>query len=604
MAGVTHRPIHDYGLIGDMNSCALVGDNGSVDWACFPRFDSPSVFAAILGPNGGRFTIEPREAYASSHRYVEGTNVLETTFTTASGSFAIIDFMPLARPSQATAPHEIHRIVRGISGRVDARAVFEPRLGYGEGETTMRPGRHGAVAHRKGESLALITDIPLQVSRGKAEAAFSLGPDERVPFVAAWGYWRTPPPRAMDWEAKLERTLRFWEATSAKLQYTGEWRDWVLRSFLALHLLIYEPTGAIVAAPTTSLPEWIGGGRNWDYRFCWLRDAAWSMGVLFRLGDPHEGEAFVRWVVSQCQLGLEHMQILYGIAPESVLEERELPHLAGYGGSPPVRVGNDAAFHRQLDVFGEVALSLSTYHKHHGDLTDEMWELVRRMADLAARAWHMEDRSIWEVRGPERHFVYSKVMCWVALDRACALVEAHGYEGPVDFWRAEAGKIKADVLANGWSHAKQSFVQYYGGESLDASALLIPFVGFLEPGDPRIASTVRAVQRELADGPFVRRYVAAETDDGLDCDEGAFYMLSFWLIGALLTIGETKEAAQLFDEVRETAGPLGLFAEMIDPQSRLALGNYPQAFSHIGLIHTARNLSSALHSERADPLIA
>ncbi len=601
---MAHGSIHDYGLIGDMNSCALVGVDGSVDWACFPRFDSPSVFAAILDPDGGRFVIEPREEYASSHRYVEGTNVLETTFTTASGSFAVVDFMPLARPSQATAPHEIHRIVRGISGRVSVHAVFEPRLGYGEGATALRPGRHGAVAHREGESLALITDVPLRVADGKAEASFSVAPDERAAFVAAWDYKRTPSPRAMDSEAKLARTLRYWEAASAKLQYTGEWRDWILRSFLALHLLIYQPSGAIVAAPTTSLPEWIGGGRNWDYRFCWLRDAAWSVGVLFRLGDPHEGEAFVRWVVGQCQLGLEHMQILYGIAPESVLEERELPHLAGYRASPPVRVGNDAAFHRQLDVFGEVALSLSTYHKYHGDLTEEMWELVRRMADLAARAWHTEDRSIWEVRGPERHFVYSKVMCWVALDRASALVEAHGYEGPVEFWRAEAEKIKADVLANGWSDVKQSFVQHYGGESLDASALLIPFVGFLEAGDPRIASTVRAVQRELADGPFVRRYIPAETDDGLDCEEGAFYMLSFWLIGALLSIGEAEEAAQLFDAVRETAGPLGLFAEMIDPQARLPLGNYPQAFSHIGLIHTARNLSFALHSEQADPLLA
>ncbi|MDE2765217.1 MAG: glycoside hydrolase family 15 protein [Chloroflexota bacterium] len=601
---MTYRTIHDYGLIGDMNSCALVGSDGSIDWACFPRFDSPSVFAAILDPAGGRFAIAPVEEHESSHRYHEETNVLETTFTTASGSFAVIDFMPLSRPSQATAPHEIHRIVRGIRGRVAARAVFEPRLGYGEGETALRPGRHGVVARREGESLALITDVPLRVADGKAEAVFNVGAGDRTPFVAAWGRERTPAPRAMDSEAELARATRYWEAVSAKLEYGGAWRDWVLRSFLALHLLVYEPTGAIVAAPTTSLPEWIGGGRNWDYRYCWLRDAAWSMGVLFRLGDPHEGEAFARWVVGQCQLGLEHMQILYGIAPESVLEERELPHLAGYRGSPPVRVGNDAAFHRQLDVFGEVALSLSTYHKYHGDLTDEMWELVRRMADLAARAWHTEDRSIWEVRGPERHFVYSKVMCWVALDRACALVEAHGYEGPVEFWRAEAEKIKADVLANGWSEAKQSFVQHYGSESLDASALLIPFVGFLAPGDPRIASTVRAVQRELADGPFVRRYIPAETDDGLDCDEGAFYMLSFWLIGGLLTIGETEEAARLFDAVRETAGPLGLFAEMIDPETGAALGNYPQAFSHIGLIHTARNLSFALHSERTDPLIA
>ena len=605
-----YEAIHDYGIIGDMNSCALVSRSGAIDWACFPRFDSPSHFAAILdAEKGGRFAIEPVGTYTSTQRYVGDTNVLETVFTTGNGSVCLTDFMPTHRGDADQSPHEIHRLLRGLTGTVKMRITFQPRLDYGRGETELTLAPRGALARHGDETLALVSPVPLALKTASdggrlalAEEAVSSG--DRLSFAAAYGLTRVPSSAgAMDTEEKLQRTVRFWEAHVAKINYQGRWRNEVIRSFLLLHLLTYEPSGAIVAAPTTSLPEHIGGGRNWDYRYCWLRDAAWTVGILYRLGDPHEGEAFTGWLVSQCWIGLDEMQILYGICPESELTERGLDHLSGYRGSAPVRIGNDAAFHRQTDVFGEVALSLATYHRYHGTLPKGGWELIERLATLAAHAWKLPDRGIWEVRGPEQHFVYSKIMCWVALDRAIHLAEAHGYTGPVEFWRYEAEMVRAEVLDRGWSEAKQSFVQAYDSENIDASALFIPFAGILPPDDPRVRSTIRRVQEELGHGPFIKRYRHAETDDGLGSDEGAFYILSFWLIGALLSIGERDEAMAIFEEVLDTANHLGLFAEMIDPTSRQALGNFPQAFSHIGFIHTARNLSMAFGANDHEELL-
>ncbi len=603
---MTYRPIHDYGIIGDMNSCALVSLGGAIDWACFPRFDSPSVFAAIVDDaRGGRFAIEPRGEHTEAQQYLSESVVLETTFTTPDGGVATVtDFMTCAPAASKESPHEIVRIVRAVHGTVPMRLVFEPRFDYARTPTELQLVRNGAIARNGAERLALSTKLRLTLAPSDdggqhAAAEFELREGDSVEIAAAYGVERVPSVGAVDAAAKLARTLRIGRAIASKIHYDGLWRDEVVRSFLTLHLLTYEPTGAIVAAPTTSLPECIGGERNWDYRYSWLRDSAWTVGVLFRLGDPHEGNAFVEWIVDQCQLGIESMQILYGISPESVLNEETLDHLRGYRNSAPVRIGNDAAMHKQLDVFGEVALSMATYHKHHGRLSEAAWGLVVRVADLASELWHHTDRGIWEVRGQEQHFVYSKLMCWVALDRASNMAETHGYDGSVARWRQEAEAVRADILANGWSEEKQSFVQAYGSDAVDASCLIMPFVGFLALDDPRLRSTIVRIRQELADGPFVRRYIPEETDDGFHDGEGSFYLLSFWLIGALLAIGEAGEAAALFAQVRGTANHLGLFAEMIDPETRTALGNFPQAFSHIGLIHTARNLSAHLRS--ADP---
>ena len=586
-----------------MNSCALVSSEGSIDWACFPRFDSPSVFAAVLDDaRGGCCSLSAPGSIRVTQRYLPDTTVLETTYETNEGAATVRDFMTRAPARSPDAPHEIVRIVEGVRGSVRMRLVFRPRLDYGRGATALTLGRNGVLASHPEGTLALVSDVPFAIETApdegeQAAGEFTVQEGEQAEFVLAFGIRRVPSISAMDAGSKLERAVRHDHASVAKLAYSGYLRDAVVRSYLTLHLLIYEPTGAIVAAPTTSLPESLGGIRNWDYRYSWLRDSAWTLGILYRLGDPHEGEAFIEWVVDQCAMSIESMQILFGISPESELEEKELGHLEGYRRSSPVRIGNGAAFHRQLDVFGEVALSLAVFHRYSGNLSEKAWGLFRQMAELAAEMWHLEDRGIWEVRGPEQHFVYSKVMCWVALDRAVKLAENYGFEGDIGHWRTQRDLIRDEVLARGWSDAKRSFVQAYGSDAIDASALLIPFLGFLPPDDPRIRSTVRRIQMELADGPFVRRYRIDDTDDGLTGEEGAFYILSFWLIGALLTIGETQEALNYFHAVFATASRLGLFAEMHDPATSQALGNFPQAFSHIGFIHTVRNLNALMQSQ-------
>jgi len=594
---MSYRPIHDYGVIGDMNSAALVSLDGSIDWVCFPRFDSPSVFAAILDhTKGGRFAISPDGAFTSTQRYRYETTVLETTFTTNNGSVTVIDFMTNASVHRADAPHEIVRIVRGDRGAVRMHAEFQPRLDYARSQTSLAAGPPGITAQNGEHRLSLLTSSPFVIEPApdggqRAVTEFDLAAGQSVDMVVAYGSPQLKLLSPEEVQGKLAHSVQIAHDIVAGLNYPGRWHDEVIRSVLTLHLLTYDPTGAIIAAPTTSLPEFIGGERNWDYRYSWLRDSAWTVGILYRVGDAREGEEYVDWLAQHCWLGIDAMQILYGISPDSELNEYELEHLEGYRGASPVRVGNGAAFHRQHDVFGEIVLSLATYHRFHGPLSKEAWDLVAMVADLAAASWRLPDNGMWEVRGQQQHFVSSKIMCWVALDRAAKLGEAHGKTDNIAAWRAAAEEVRADVFADSWSETKQAFVQAYGTDALDASALLIPFVGFLPPDDPRIRSTVRAVQRKLADGPFVRRYIPEETDDGFSDREGAFFILSFWLVGALASIGEHDEAQRLFGELLSKANHVGLFAEMWDPAASQALGNFPQAFSHIGFIHTARNLS-------------
>ncbi len=595
---MAYKAISDYGLIGDMHSAALVGLDGSIDWACMPRFDSPSIFAAILDENkGGHFQIVPSGTYESTQRYLPDTNVLETTFITPTGRVTLTDFMPTSPTRSADhVPHEIHRIVVCVEGTVDLMAIFQPRFDYARVETELEVFPHGVLASNAGETLVLSTDVPMTLGTSAAEGEFTLPKGDSATFIAAYGRATPMAVRAGRSAYRLEHTKEMWERIVTELDWTGMWRDEVVRSFLVLHLLMYAPTGAIVAAPTTSLPEAIGGERNWDYRYCWLRDSAFTLGVLFLVGDLQDARHFLNWLI---EMSADHVnsgqfQVLYGITEDSDTKEVTLDHLEGYQGSQPVRIGNGAVDQLQLDVFGEVILSINTYMRYGGYISGQIWSIVNDYAEMTCKSWHLPDRSIWEVRGHERHFTYSKAMCWAALDKAIEIGTATGHKSKLAKWRRVADQIKAEVLTRGWNEEKQAFVQSYDSDVMDASSLILTWTGLLPPDDPRIQSTIARTVEELGSGPFVNRYKVDEADDGLRGEEGALTMLSFWLIGGLMSSGKIEQAKSLFEEMLGYSNHLGLFSEMIDPVTKEALGNFPQAFSHIGLIHTARNLSWAL----------
>ena len=598
--------MYDYGLIGDMSSAALVGTDGSVDWLCLPRFDSPSVFAAILDQDiGGRFRIRPSGVYATTQSYVTDTNILETTFATSTGVVSVTDFMPIqdndrdGKPDRnPTNPPELHRIVRCFSGSVDMRCDYEPRHDYARAVPTFRAvsgnGSGSAVeADGGGQTMMMLSSIPLNESADGVAGTFTLSQGDTATFVMAYGSDRPGTLEHYRTQAKLELTRRYWQDLVAMMHYEGLWRDQVVRSFLVLHLMIYRGTGAIVAAPTTSLPETIGGSRNWDYRFSWLRDTSFAVDILYRLGDVYGADFYLQWLLEQCQLNTRRTRILYGITQESSLEEQVLEHLSGYENSRPVRIGNGAAEHLQMDVFGEVIASIHSLLVLHGELPEEAWDLVCSLAEDVVNNWHRRDRGVWEVRGGMQHFVYSKVLCWVAMDTAAYIAAAVEQRRYYRRWSQVAYDIKTELLELGWSESKQAFRQHYASETLDASNLAIPFFGLIPGEDPRVRQNLDAIERELTDGPLVWRYLPEETDDGLDAQpEGAFTMLSFWLMGNLIYTGQMDKAFDYFNEmITRCSNHLGLFAEMFDPAVERQLGNFPQAYSHIGLIHTALNLS-------------
>lgn len=589
-----HTPdIGSHGLIGDMSSAALVATDGTIDWLCMPRFDSPSVFAGLLDSrSGGRFQIVPAGPASSSQEYVPDTNILKTSFKTETGVLTVTDFMPVRRgPLSEDAPHEVHRVVRCESGEMDVRCEFEPRLDYARGVTVLSPLREGVQARGGRQTLSLLASVPLRIDGDRAVAQFALRQGESVSFVLAYGHGRPVRVGTYRTEARLEDTRRFWQGIVAGIRYDGAWSEAVKRSLLVLHLMMYRRTGAIIAAPTTSLPETLGGSRNWDYRYAWLRDSSFTVDILYRLGDDDEGDRYIDWLLDQCKLNDRKTRIVYGESPNTSLRERTLDHLEGYAGSRPVRIGNGAARHLQLDVFGEVILAIHTLFRLQGRILRRAWALVTKFAETVIFNWRRRDRGVWEVRGRQRHFVYSKIMCWAALDRAAKIAVTLNEDGLAQRWASAAETIRQEVLTDGWSDSKQAFRQRYGGDALDASNLVIPFLGFLPPDDPRIRTNADAIARELADGPFVWRYRPSETDDGLDAqEEGAFTLLSFWLIGNLLYTGQADKAAEYFKRIMSHANHLGLFSEMIDPRTGVLLGNFPQAYSHVGLINTARNL--------------
>ena len=603
-----YKPISDYGVIGDMHSAALVASDGSIDWLCFPRFDSPSVFAAILDDKkGGTFRVAPVGEYRREHYYLPDSNVLVTNHTTDSGAVSLTDFMPLG-DDVTVCDHEVVRIVRCQSGRVDMDLKFEPRLDYGRARTEITTSGRLAVARAGSDCLSLASGVPLEEANGRARARFTLREGEWTAFVLRWGDDSPPDIDEYDVYGSLGKTQAFWRFVAHDWRYLGRWEEQVKRSMLALHLLLFVPTGAVCAAATTSLPERINGERNWDYRFCWLRDAAFTTDVFHRLGHTAYTRPFLEWLAN-LSLGTtgEEMRSLYGIGREADpqgMVEYSLEHLSGYRGSRPVRVGNAAFGQFQLDVYGEVILSFDSYHRAGGIIDDMLWVLVESLVESAIRNWQRPDNSIWEFRSEPRHFTYSKLMSWVAVDRGLRLARA--LRRPIDFgrWRAAREAIRADILTKGWNERRNSFVQFYGGTNLDAALLFMPMVGFLAPTDPRIHSTIDEVQKELSVDGLVRRYIPHESIDGLAGDEGTFTMCSLWLAGSLVAVGRVSEARQLFDRLMGLGNRLGLFSEMIDPRSGEYLGNYPQAFTHIALIHTARNLDRALNKVELGKVVA
>jgi GH15 family glucan-1,4-alpha-glucosidase len=581
--------IEDYALIGDTITAALVGRDGSIDWFCVPRFDSGACFAALLGtPDHGRWLLAPSgPVRRTSRRYRPGTLILETEHETDGGAVTVVDGMPFE-----TGHADIARIVAGTRGEVAMRMELAIRFDYGAVVPWVRrlDGALGAVAGP--DALELWADVPLRGEGFTTVAEFTVREGQRIPFTLTWHPSHRKAPDRIDPERALQATERWWRDWSARTTYDGEWAEPVERSLLTLKALTFAPTGGIVAAPTTSLPEEIGGVRNWDYRYCWIRDATFTLYALLHSGHSAEAAAWRDWLLRTVAGTAAELQIMYGLAGERRLTELELPWLPGYRGSRPVRTGNAAYGQRQLDIYGEVMDTLHVARRAGIEFTGTAWAMQREMLKFVEAHWPDPDEGIWEVRGPRRHFTHSKVMAWVALDRAVKSAERFGLEGPIERWRALRERIHEEVCVRGFDPARGAFVQYYDGKDLDASLLMIPLVGFLPVTDPRVRSTVEAIERELSvDGGLLRRYVSTGTVDGLPGQEGVFLACSFWLADTLAMLGRRDDARRLFERLLSLRNDVGLLAEQYDPIAGCMLGNFPQAFSHVSLINTARNLS-------------
>ncbi|MFD0142008.1 MULTISPECIES: glycoside hydrolase family 15 protein [unclassified Streptomyces] len=580
--------IDDYALIGDLQTAALVGRDGSIDWLCLPRFDSAACFAALLGDeDNGHWRIAPKGATTCTTRgYAGDSLVLETYWETRSGTVKVVDFMP----QRDTSP-DVMRIVEGVSGTVEMSAVLRLRFDYGSIVPWMRrsEGHHVAVAGP--DSVWLRSEPPVKTwgQQFSTCSSFTVDAGEKVAFVLTWHPSHEPRPELIDPFGALEDCLRDWRDWSARCVYEGPYREAVMRSLITLKALTYAPTGGIVAAPTTSLPEELGGVRNWDYRSCWLRDSTLTLGALLSAGYVDEAAAWRDWLLRAVAGDPADLQIMYGPGGERRLPETTLPWLSGYADSAPVRIGNAAVDQFQLDVYGEVMDSLSMAREAGIPPVRHAWNLQLSLLGFLESTWRDPDEGLWEVRGPRRHFVHSKVMAWVAADRAVRTLEDDpSLRGDPARWRAMRDEIHADVCAKGYDPERNTFTQSYGSRELDAATLLIPRVGFLPSDDPRVVGTVDAVRKELTHGGFVRRYsTSGASVDGLPGGEGTFLVCSFWMADALRMTGREREARELFERLVELCNDVGLLAEEYDPVARRQLGNFPQAFSHIGLVGTA-----------------
>jgi GH15 family glucan-1,4-alpha-glucosidase len=590
-----YAAIRDYALIGDGRTGALVARDGSIDWLCLPNVDSPSTFARLLdAERGGSFQLAPEEPFEAERRYVEGTNVLETTFRTASGAARVTDAMALTDLASISPMREVIRAVEGLEGRVRMRWSVEPRFFYGRHEARLGR-REGRVFFSHGrDALALnLWDAgePEQTGPAAVGGAFEAeaGRGAVLSLAAAYKEPAVLPGRA-DTEGRLERTIRFWQGWSARARYDGPWREQVVRSALVLKLLVFAPSGAIVAAPTTSLPEWYGGGRNWDYRYAWVRDASWTIDALLRLGYRDEATSFFWWIMHASRITQPRLQILYRVDGGTKAAEYDLEEFAGYRGSTPVRVGNGAADQIQLDVYGSLFEAASLYAQAGGEIDRDTGKELTKIADYVAENWRDRDAGIWEVRSEPSHFIQSKALCWVAFDRACSLASRGAIPSDAERWRAEAEAVHEFVREHGWDDARRSYVRAPDQPELDGSLLTMVLLGFEDPAGERMQGLIDAVRRELADGPLVYRY---RGEDGVEGKEGAFLTCSFWLVDALARAGRIDEAVALMDELVALSNDVGLFAEEMDPRTRDFLGNFPQGLSHLALINAAVSIEDA-----------
>jgi alpha,alpha-trehalase len=606
VAAPASTPIADYGLLADCNSAALMDRAGSIDWLCLPRYDSAAIFARLLGSDAGHWSIRPAGAFTSERRYLPGTLVIETTFTTDTGTVRLVDAMAAAEGQRGhdlgfNAPHELLRSVEGVEGEVEMEIELAPRPEYGLIRPLIRLEEDGARTFGAGR-VAVRSAVPLAVDDATMHAAFTVRAGDRLGFSLRWAApesQATPEPTPAEHvSARIEDTAEAWRSWEAEHDiYDGERRDQVRLSARVLKGLTYRPTGAIVAAPTTSLPETAGGERNWDYRFSWIRDSSLTIEALYIGACPDEAEEFVSFMTSAAggRASEGSLQIMYGIGGEHDLSERELDHLDGWRDSRPVRVGNGAWNQVQLDVYGELLNALHLYHARLGDLHPEIQAFVADLADTAARRWMERDSGIWEMRGEPLHHLSSKVLCWTALDRAVNLAPLLGAYAKPDEWAAARDEIRAAILDCGWSETRQAFAQSFDSDELDAAVLLMPIYGFLPATDPRMRSTIEAVARDLTEDGLVLRYrnQEGENADGLSGEEGTFVVCSFWLVSALAQAGEVERAERLYAQLAGYANDLGLLAEEIDTATGEQLGNFPQAYSHIGLITAGYDIDRA-----------
>ena len=596
-----YLPIAEHGIMGDLHTVALAGTDGNIDWYCCPSFDSPSVFASILDKEkGGHYRIAPvAEDWTPKQLYFPDTNVLITRFLTEEGVGEIQGFMPIAESKDDIHRHRLIRRVEGVRGEMRFRVEMQPRFNYGRDKHEIEQYEHGVVFRSPNLCLALHATTPVACDETGIHCEFTVRAGSSVTFVLE----RVEPdyvPREYseaETRAAYEQTIAFWRSWLSRSQYKGRWREMVNRSALTLKLLTYSPTGAIVAAPTTSLPEVIGGGRNWDYRYTWIRDAAFSLYALLRLGFTDEAEAFTDWlrdrVVAHTDAVSGPLQIMYGIDGRSELTEETLDHFEGYRGSKPVRIGNGAYDQLQLDIYGELMDSVYLFNKYGRPIAHAGWVELSALTDWLCENWDQPDEGIWEVRGGRHDFTYSRLMCWVALERAIRIAQHRGLPADLDTWRTARDAIYHQIMSKGWNEKRQAFVQHFDTDVLDASLLLMPLVKFIAPTDPRWLSTLDAITKELVSDSLVYRYNARAAPDGIEGEEGTFSICSFWYVEALARAGRLEEARLAFEKMLTYANHLGLFSEEIGPTGE-QLGNFPQAFTHLALISAAVNLDHQL----------